>query len=347
MSINKELYGHLPDGREVYSFTLKNQNGLTAKILNYGCIIAALTVPDRYGTYEDICLGSPDLEGYLGPQPYFGSIIGRCANRIKDASFQLNGRSYQLAANDNGNALHGGAAGFDKKLWQADCRDDILTLSYISFDGEEGYPGTLNISVEYTLTDDNSLFIRYLATTTEDTPCNLTNHSYFNLGGHDSGSAMKHTLCIHADEFAHVGSDSLPDGKLAPVQSTPLDFTKPTPIGLHINEKDEQLTRVGGYDHNFILETDGKKLISAAILRDPASGRSMEIFTDCPNLQLYSGNWLDGGTLGKDGCRYQKRSGILLAPQLYPNAPVHPEFPSVILKPCQVYDYKTVYHFAR
>jgi aldose 1-epimerase len=346
--VNRAAFGQTRDGRAIEMYTLTNANGLEMRAMTYGGIITSLKVPDRLGQFDDIVLGFDAIDGYLKDPPYFGAIVGRYGNRIANAQFTLNGTPYKLAANNGPNHLHGGVNGFDKKVWDAvpgDTADGLsVTFTRTSPDGEEGYPGTLQASVRYTLTDKNELVIDYRATTDKATPVNLTQHSYFNLAA-DGGDILGHELTIHASRYTPVDSTLIPTGELAPVQGTPFDFQKATAIGARIDADNVQLKNGGGYDHNWVLDRAGSGLQPAARLVDPKSGRTLDVATTEPGLQFYSGNFLDGTITGKGGRVYKHRSGLCLETQHYPDSPNHPTFPSTILQPGQTYSSKTVFTF--
>ncbi|MCK2184238.1 aldose epimerase family protein [Halomonas getboli] len=351
-------FGELPDGREVTLYRLTNADGMTVEVMNYGGIIVSLKAPDREGNVEDIVLGFDTLDGYLSEayrrlNPYFGALIGRYGNRIDQGRFSLDGTTYQLATNDGDNHLHGGEEGFDRRLWQAEPFSDEngegVILHYVSEDGEEGYPGRLEATVTYTLTDDNALEVSYRAETDRATPVNLTQHSYFNLSGEGDPSILDHVLTIHGDAFTPVDETLIPTGEIRDVAGTPFDFRQPTPIGRRIGDDNRQLARGGGYDHNFVLAMDNAPLDaprSAARVVDPDSGRVLEIATTEPGLQFYSGNFLDGSVTGKGGEPYLKRSGFALETQHFPDSPNRPDFPSTILEPDETYRSLTVYRFS-
>jgi aldose 1-epimerase len=346
-TIQRQAFGKTADGQTVDLYTLTNRNGVEAKIMTYGGTVVSLRVPDRNGKLGDVVLGYDSLEGYLKNNPYFGSIIGRYGNRIAGGKFSLNGRQYTLARNNGENHLHGGVKGFDKVVWQAkesNTKDGpSLTLSYVSKDGEEGYPGNLSVTVVYTLTDKNELKIDYAATTDKETVVNLTHHSYFNLAGR--GSILDHQLTIHADRFTPVDGGLIPTGELRSVKGTPMDFTRPAAIGARIDQQDEQLILGKGYDHNWVLGSGGGRLAHAATVYEPASGRVMEVHTTEPGLQFYSGNFLDGSITGKGGEVYAKRAGFCLETQHFPDSPNHPNFPSTVLRPGRKYSTTTIYKF--
>lgn len=350
MGIEKQPFGKTPDGTSVDLYTLTNDNGMVVKIMNYGGTVTSLIVPDRNGKMGDVVLGYDNLDGYLKNNPYFGSIIGRYANRIAKGRFILNGIEYKLAQNNGENHLHGGIKGFDKVVWKA---KEVKTgngvgveLSYLSKDGEEGYPGNLSVTVTYILTNNNELKINYLATTDKDTVVNLTHHSYFNLAGAGEGDILGHELMINADKFTPVDKNLIPTGELRSVKGTPMDFTQPTPIGARINQEDEQLIFGKGYDHNWVLNLVDGALTRVARVYEPKTGRVMEVFTTEPGMQFYSGNFLDGTITGKGGKVYYQRYGFCLETQHFPDSPNKPQFPSTVLKPGQTYKTTTIYQFS-
>jgi aldose 1-epimerase len=350
MGIEKQPFGKTPDGTSVDLYTLTNDNGMIVKIMNYGGTVTSLIVPDRNGKMGDVVLGYDNLDGYLKNNPYFGSIIGRYANRIAKGRFILNGIEYKLAQNNGENHLHGGIKGFDKVVWNA---KEVKTgngvgveLSYLSKDGEEGYPGNLSVTVTYILTNNNELKINYLATTDKDTVVNLTHHSYFNLAGAGEGDILGHELMINADKFTPVDKNLIPTGELRSVKGTPMDFTQPTPIGARINQEDEQLIFGKGYDHNWVLNLVDGALTRVARVYEPKTGRVMEVFTTEPGMQFYSGNFLDGTITGKGGKVYYQRYGFCLETQHFPDSPNKPQFPSTVLKPGQTYKTTTIYQFS-
>jgi Galactose mutarotase and related enzymes len=348
--IKKTLYGKLPDGREVYQYTLMNKSGTTMKVINFGAVVTSLTVPDRNGKYEDIVLGYDSLQDYIDGKSYFGAIVGRYGNRIGKGQFTLEGKKYQLALNNDENHLHGGNIGFDKVLWDAKSLQDSigqsLQLTYVSPDGEEGYPGKVTLSVTYTLTDKNELRIVYKGTTDKTTILNPTHHSYFNLSGSFKNTILNHLLMIEADAFTPVDKGLITTGKYLDVKNTPMDFRTPTAIGARINDPFEQLIFGKGYDHNWVIRNYTKgKVRKAAEVYEQKSGRVMIVYTDQPGLQFYSGNFLDGTAKGK-GVSYQFRTGLCLEAQCYPDSPNKPEFPSVTLKPGETYEQTTIYQFS-
>jgi|SRR5690242_8372933 aldose 1-epimerase len=346
--ISRRPFGRTKDGTEVFLFTLRNAKGAEAQISNYGGIVTSLKVPDRSGRLGDVVLGYDNLEDYLKESPYFGALIGRYGNRIARGHFSLDGKEYTLVTNNYPNALHGGTKGFDKVVWEpsvvATPQGAGLKLTYLARDGEEGYPGNLSVTVVYSLTDDNALRVDYTATTDKDTIINLTQHSYFNLAGRDS--ILGHVVMIPADKFTPVDSTLIPTGELRPVAGTPFDFRTPTPIGARIAQDDEQLKFGKGYDHNWVINKPMGQYGLMARVTEPTSGRTLEVFSTEPGLQFYSGNFLDGTLKGKSGWVYQFRNGFCMEPQHYPDSPNKPEFPSVVLKPGQVYHNLIVYKFS-
>lgn len=332
------------EGQKVYLFTLTNASGETVKITNYGGIITSWLTPDRQGKFSSVVVGFDSLSPYLAGTPYFGAIIGRYGNRIADGRFSIGDSSYRLALNNGKNHLHGGIQGFDKRVWEATVITGIhpaLKLHYRSTDGEEGYPGTLDVSVTYTLTAHDGLEIAYEATTTRPTPVNLTNHSYFNLSGNVSTSILAHTLQIKAHRYTPVDSTLIPTGEMARVEQTPFDFLKPQSIGRRIHQVP------GGYDHNFILDGTGTMQDAVATLVDSASGRKLEVFTTEPGLQFYSGNFLDGSIRANNGQLLQKHAALCLETQHFPNSPNEPAFPSTILFPGKKYQSLTRYKLSQ
>ena len=346
--VSRAPFGTTADGTPVEIFTLTNRAGVEIRAITYGGIITSIRVPDRDGRFADVALGFDRLEPYLPRHPYFGALIGRYGNRIGNARFELNGQTYQLAANNGPNHLHGGVRGFDKHVWTAEPLGGGavgVAFTRTSPDGEEGYPGTLRARVSYTLTDANELDIEYQATTDKPTPVNLTQHTYFNLAGHAAGDILGHVVTIHADRFTPVDSTLIPTGELAPVGGTPFDFRKPAAIGARIGDAHPQLQHAGGYDHNFVLDRRGTGLQPAARVLEPASGRTVEVRTTEPGLQFYSGNFLDGSQTGKSGAVYRHRNGLCLETQHFPDSPNKPQFPGTILKPGDTYRSRTVFTF--
>ncbi len=329
-------------------YTLKNKAGMEVRLATYGARITSINVPDRDGNFADVVQGYDAIESYqtAGKKPYFGVTVGRYGNRIAKGRFSIDGTEYQLPCNNGLNHLHGGIVGFDKVVWQAETIKNGVRFAYLSKDGEEGYPGNLDVTVTYTLTESNELKIEYYATTDQPSPVNLTNHSYFNLAGESAPTVLDQELMINADTFVSIDSTSIPLGPLAPVKDTPFDFRQPKPIGRDIDRKDEQLANGQGYDHNFVLNKTGKELSLAATLYDPASGRFMEVLTQEPGIQFYSGNFLDGTLVGKSGRAYARRSAICLEAQHFPDSPNQPSFPNTILRPGKVYESQTIYRFS-
>jgi aldose 1-epimerase len=347
-TITREPFGQTKDGVAVHLFTLRNGHGAEARISNYGGLVISLKVPDRNGKMGDVVLGYDNLAGYLKDSPYFGAMIGRYGNRIAKGKFTLDGKEYHLAINNGPNALHGGKKGFDKVVWEPKIRTTpegpVLELHYVSRDGEEGYPGNLTVTAAYRLTDDNGLRLDYTATTDKDTVVNLTQHSYFNLAGH--GDNLHHVVMINADKFTPVDSTLIPTGELRPVEGTPFDFRKPTPIGARINQDDEQLKFGNGYDHNWVLNKQPGQLSLAARVYEPTSGRVLEVFSTEPGLQFYTANFLDGKITGKGGWNYKFRSAFCMEPQHFPDSPNHPEFPTTELKPGETYRHTLIFKFS-
>ncbi len=344
---SKQPFGKTETGDQVELYTLTNSKGVAAAITNYGGILVSLKVPDRAGKLADVVLGHDALDNYKAKSPYFGAIVGRYGNRIGKAKFTLNGTGYKLARNDGENSLHGGIKGFDKALWNAKEIDGGkgLELTYLSKDGEEGFPGNLAVTVIYSLNDENELKIDYSATTDKDTVVNLTNHSYFNLAGQGEGDVLGHQVTINADRFTPVDAGLIPTGELKPVEGTPFDFRTPHAIGARINDKDDQLALGKGYDHNFVISRTADGLTPAARVAEPKTGRVMEVLTTEPGVQFYTGNFLDGTITGKGGKVYQQRYGFCLETQHFPDSPNKPGFPSVVLKPGGRYHTTTIYRF--
>ena len=347
MSAEEESFGQTPDGRGVDLYTLTNTNGLRAKITNYGAILVSLEVPDRDGNLADITLGYDNLDDYVKRGAFFGATVGRYANRIGGAKFVLDGTEYKLAANNGENHLHGGIKGFDKVVWKLDdlkteSNKAVVKMSYISEDGEEGYPGNMACTVTYTLTEDNELKISYEAETDKTTVVNLTNHSYFNLAGQGTGDILGHELTLNADKYTPVDEGLIPTGEIRSVKDSPMDFTLPTPIGSRIKQVGD------GYDHNYVLNSgpDLSGLALAARVYEPTSGRVMEIYTTEPGVQLYTGNFLDGTLTGKAGKVYKKHYAFCLETQHFPDSPNKPNFPSAVLLPGQKYTSVTVHKFS-
>ena len=350
--ILKESFGKTADGESVDIYTLKNHRGMQVKITNYGGIVVSLTAPDRNRKFADVVLGYNDLDSYLKPPfPYFGAIVGRYANRIAKGRFTLNGEEYKLAVNNGENTLHGGIKGFDKVVWKVKQvrttpAGPALFLTYLSKDGEEGYPGNLTVTVVYTLTNNNELKIDYTASTDKDTVTNLTHHSYFNLAGEGNGDILDHQLVLKANRFIPTDAGAIPTGELRNVAGTPFDFRAATAIGARINGDDEQLKLGKGYDHTWVINGRAGSLRHAAIAYEPKSGRVMEVWTTEPGVQFYTGNYLDGTITGKAGKPYPRRSGFCLETQHYPDSPNQPNFPTTTLKKGAVYRSTTIYRFS-
>ncbi len=347
-SMKKESFGQLANGTAVDIYTLTNTNGVEARITNYGGIIVSLKTPDRAGNLGDITHGFEKIEDYQAGHPFFGSLVGRYGNRIGQARFSLNGVTYELAANNGRNHLHGGKVGFDKKVWQAEgsttAEGPVLVLTTSSADGEESYPGNLSVKVTYSLLESNALRIDYLATSDKDTIVNLTNHAYFNLAG--EGTILDHEIMINADRFTPVDNELIPTGELRPVNGTPFDFTTPHRIGERIDAEDEQIRFGKGYDHNFVLNHGGGKSGLAARAYDPKSGRVLEVETTEPGVQFYTANFLTGDLKGKGGRIYERRSGFCLETQHFPDSPNKPQFPSTVLRQGEEYRTTTLFRFS-
>jgi aldose 1-epimerase len=347
-------FGQTPDGSSVEVFTLTNQHGIKLRAMTYGAIVLSVETPDRNGTLGDIVLGYKTLGEYLTESPYFGAVVGRFGNRIAQGKFSVDGKAYNLATNNEPGgikcALHGGLKGFDKVVWHGErlTKDGAqgVKFTYLSKDGEEGYPGNLSVSVTYWLTNDNEWRIDYTATTDKATPVNITQHSYFNLRGEGNGDILGHELSIKADKFIPVTVGLIPTGELRNVAGTPFDFTQAHRIGDRVNNQDEQLKFGGGYDHNWVLNQQKGKLSLAATAYEPNTGRYLEVLTTEPGLQFYSGNFLNGKLVGKSGRPYQFRNGFCLETQHYPDSPNQPTFPSTLLKPGQTLKSSTVYRFS-
>ena len=343
MNIEQRPFGRTTDGQGINLFTFTNSNGMKIEITNYGGIIVSLYVPDRNGNLDDVVLGYEKLDGYFENSPYFGALIGRYCNRIAKGEFTLSGKTYILATNNGKNHLHGGIRGFDKVVWDAELiqQDSIVgvKLTYMSKDGEEGYPGNLACTVTYLLSEENELKIHFTAATDKPTPVNLTNHSYFNLAGQGNGNILNHELMLNAGKFTPVNEELIPTGEIKSVANTPFDFTNPKPIGKDIAQIK------GGYDHNFVLTNYDNSLRFAAWVYEPTTGRIMEIYTTEPGIQFYTGNFLDGTITGKKGKVYQKHCGFCLETQHFPDSPNRLNFPSTILQPQEIYSQITVYKF--
>lgn len=350
MKQTKTSFGTTSDGKNATLYTFTNNNGMSVSFTDYGANIVSIIVPDKNGNFKDVALGFDSVTGYEKNGPGYGSFIGRYANRIANATFTLNGKTYSLEKNDGQNCLHGGFRGYNTYMYESeisDTKNDIsIEFSRLSPDMEQGFPGNLSISVTYTLTEDNELFIEYYAVCDQDTILNLTNHSYFNLAGQDSGTAMNHLLRIDADFFTPTNRALIPTGELLDVTGTPMDFRTPKVIGKEIDSDFEQLKIAGGYDHNYVLNTDRDEPSCVAELIDEASGRRMEVFTDLPGMQFYAGNFIGGNLSGKGGKVYQRRDGVCFESQFYPNSCNTPSFPDSLLKAGDEYESVTIYRFS-
>jgi aldose 1-epimerase len=342
-------FGTMPDGREVKEYTLRNSHGMEAGVISYGGTMTKLSVPDKNGKFSDVLLGFDNLDDYRKKSPYFGALIGRYGNRIANGKFLLNGQAYKLATNNEPSgvkcSLHGGKLGYDKRVWTVTPGGNNLRLDYTSPAGEEGYPGTLHVTVHYTLTEDNVLRVAYEARADQDTVLNLTQHNYYNLAGEGSGTINGHQLTINADRFTPVDKGLIPTGAYQPVSGTPFDFTTPHTIGERVGAKNDQLKYGLGYDHNWVLNSQSGRLAQAGELYEPKSGRVMEVWTTQPGLQFYGGNFLDGTLTGKSGKKYKHRTALCLESQHYPDSPNQPNFPTTTLKAGQVFKSVTEYRF--
>jgi aldose 1-epimerase len=349
--VKSSIFGELSDGREAHLYTLANKNGMEVAISDYGATIVSIKVPDRKGNFADVALGYDSPKGYATGDSYFGGTIGRYGNRIAHGQFTLDGHTYNLAKNNGENSLHGGAAPFNKAMWTATeipaAGDAALRCTYISKDGEGGYPGNLSVRVTFTLTEKNELKIEYFATTDKDTVLNLTNHSYFNLAGEGSGDVLAQVMQLHASRFTPVDETLIPTGELRKVEGTPFDFREATAIGSRIEQDEQQLKYGRGYDHNWVLDEGAQgSLVAAAEAYDPASGRVMDVLTTEPGIQFYTGNFLDGTIHGKAGKVYGHRGAFCLETQHFPDSPNHPAFPSTELKPGMKFESTTIYRFS-
>jgi aldose 1-epimerase len=346
--VHKAPFGKTADGTPVEIYTLRNNEGMEATIMTYGGIVTSLKVPDKNGKLGDVVLGYDQLGGYLTNSPYFGALIGRYGNRIAKGQFTLDGHAYTLATNNSPNHLHGGLKGFDKVVWTAKPVETFygpgLELTYLSKDGEEGYPGNLSVTAIYVVTEKDELVVQFTATTDQDTICNLTHHSYFNLRG--SGDVLDYVVQINADKMTPVDSTLITTGALMPVTGTPFDFRQPAAIGARIGDDNQQLKFANGYDHNWVLNKSSGELIQAARVFEPQTGRVLEVFTTSPGMQFYTGNFLNGTIKGKGGRVYQFRDGFCMEPQCFPDSPNHPNFPTTELKPGEVYKNTIIYKFS-
>jgi len=349
-SITSKPFGTTTGGQKVVQYTLTNEKGASVAIINYGGIVTSLKVPDRNGKFADVVLGFKTLADYEKKSPYFGCLVGRYGNRIANGEFTLDGTTYHLARNNNGQSLHGGLKGFDKVVWNATPlvtkRGPSLKLTYSSNDGEEGYPGKLTVTATYTLTNRNELKLVFRAKTDKATIVNLTHHSYFNLAGQGNGDILDHVVTIHANKYTPVDPVLIPTGKLAPVKGTPFDFRKPTPIGARINDENAQLKNGKGYDHNWVADKLPGHLGMIAKVEEPKSGRVMEVISTEPGVQFYSGNFLDGTIIGKGSKVYHFRNAFCFEPQHFPDSPNHRNFPSTVLRPGETYKNTIIYRFS-
>ena len=347
MGLKVSDFGRLSDGREAKLVTIANKNGMSIEVTNYGATLVGAVVPDKNGRHDDVILGYADVTDYAKNGGFLGACIGRSGNRIGGAAFEINGVTYHLDQNENKNNLHSGNNGYDSQIWnmKTDEAASSVTFSRLSPDMEQGYPGNFEVSVTYTLTDDNEIKIHYEGKSDKDTIANMTNHSYFNLEGHDNGSILDHTLQLDADGFTEIDAEAIPTGVIGSVEGTPFDFRTAKRIGQDIEKDNEQLKMGGGYDHNFALKPDGtvKKI---AEVKAPVSGRKMEVFTDCVGVQFYTGNFIENSWIGKDGKAYQKRGGLCLETQFFPDAIHHENFASPILKAGDTYSTTTIYKFS-
>lgn len=348
-TIHKTPFGHTADGAAIDAYTLTNKSGMEARLMTYGATLVSLTAPDRKGHMANVVLGFDNAAPYVAGVPFYGATIGRFANRIADGQFTLDGKTYHLPKNDGPNSLHGGSKGFDKRLWKAEPFESAqgpgVKFTYVSADGEEGYPGEVTVHVTYQLRNDNALSIAYEATTTKATPINLTNHAYFNLSGDFNKPILDEVVQIHAEKFTPVNDKLIPTGELRPVAGTPFDFRKPMVIGARIEAKDEQITFARGYDDNWVLEKPhAGAMTTAALVTDPGTGREIEVKTTEPGIQFYTGNFMDGKPAGT-GTVFKHRTGLTLETQHFPDSPNQPSFPSTILKPGKTFKSETIYLF--
>ncbi len=351
--VKEEVYGKMPDGREVRIYTLTNKNGLEARVTEYGAILVSMKTPDKNGKIADLTHGYDTLKGWLTNTSYFGSTVGRFGNRIADGKFSLDGKDYTLAKNNDpggvGCALHGGLKGFDKVVWDGKAAgDNAVEFSYLSKDGEEGYPGNLKVKVTYSLNDDNELNWNAVATTDAPTVLNIVQHTYWNLSGDPKTKINDHVLMLNASHYLPTNKGLIPTGEIAPVEGTPMDFTEPTAIGKRLDEKFEALELGGGYDHAWVIDRkkDAKGLTLDARVMDPESGRIMEISSNQPAVQFYGGNFLDGKAVGKDGVAYEYRTALALETEGFPDSPNQPKFPSPVLRPGETYEHNMVFKFS-
>lgn len=349
MSIKRQSFGKTKSGEKVTLYTLTNRKGMIVSLTNYGANIVSILVPDKKGNFTDVVLGYDNIAGYEVNGPGYGSFIGRHANRIGDASFIINGKKFEVEKNDGKNHLHGGSVSYNKYVYEEEIfeEDDSISVEFsrLSPDMEQGYPGNLDISVTYTLTDDNELVIEYVAVSDKDTVINLTNHSYFNLAGHNKGTILNHKVMIDADQFTPTDDALIPTGELRDVTGTPMDFRKLRTIGDDIDSDYEPLKQAGGYDHNYVLNINGDEIEKVGELVDEESGRVMEIYTDMPGMQFYTGNFITGTEKGKNGTVYKRRDGVCFETQFFPNSTNLPNFKSCVFRAGEEFDYVTVYKF--
>jgi aldose 1-epimerase len=350
--VTRARWGTTPAGDTVWQYTLVNARGTAVRAITLGAIITNILVRDRDGKLDDVVLGMPDVEGYLTKSPYFGAVAGRYANRIARGRFTLDGTTYTLATNNGPNHLHGGLVGFDKRIWAGRAVQRVQTdsgvgvaFSLTSADGDQGYPGELRVTARYLLTDDDRIIIDYRAVTSKPTVVNLTQHSYFNLAGAKRGDILANVLTVDADRYVPVDATLIPTGELAPVEGTPFDFRTPMAVGARIDANDEQLRRAGGYDHSFVIRRSRPGLAHAAQVFEPLTGRTLDVWTTEPAVQVYTGNFLDGTVAGKGGRRYAHRGAICLETTHFPDTPNHPSFPSATLRPGEVFTSRTIYGF--
>ncbi len=349
-SVTERDFGKTKNGEAVKIYTLKNKNGVVAKITDYGAIITELHLPDRDGKFEDVVLGFDNIPDYENLSDYFGAVVGRYGNRIADAKFSIDGKEYNLEKNNNGNTLHGGFVGFDKKVWKAVASTTkdaaVLTLTRLSPDGENGFPGNLKVTITYTLNNNNELSVNYYAITDKSTVCNLTQHSYFNLFGAGNGNILNHEVTINADKYTPVDKLLIPTGDIDDVEDTPFDFRKPKTVGARVDADNKQIRYGGGYDHNWVLNKEkAGEMTFAARVYEPISGRQMEIYTTEPGIQFYCGNFL-GGQKGKNGKAYRYRYGMCFETQHFPDSPNQKDFPSTVLRPDKTYNTTTIFKFS-
>ncbi len=345
MSVSKKIFGTCPGGGEIYLYTITNAKGLSVRVMDYGAILVSVEAPDAKGKAEDIVLGFDSLEDYFINPSFFGATVGPNANRTGGARFELDGQIYKLDVNDSGNNLHSHIEqGFHKRVWQAEQGENSVCFRLEEEDGSLGFPGNRKCSVRYTLTEDNRLVLHYYGESDKNTIINMTNHTYFNLKGHDKGNIEDHILWLNASSYTPVAAGAIPTGEIAPVAGTPMDFTKPQVVGKRINDTFEQLKIVGGYDHNWVIDDFDGSVRLFAHVSEKESGRTLKAFTNLPGVQFYAGNFVDAQS-GKNGASYDKRSGLCLETQFYPDTANKPEFPSAVFGPDRIYDYTTVYEF--